>query len=49
MPTNAKTMFSVIIDISSFNVIPSDYILNKLFDINDTPALTNNFADLDIF
>lgn len=47
LPPNAQAFFLLIIDISSFDVIPVDSINQAIFDFDDYPGLpfTDNFND----
>eukprot|EP00347_Sterkiella_histriomuscorum_P008475 403344950 len=49
IPTNTKYFFNIIIDISNFNVIPSEYLLEQLMEVEETEPLNVYFSDMDIF
>ena len=51
-PDNAFFVYSVIIDISQFNILPTSEIERKLFSFSSTDSTTpynDNFDQLDIF
>eukprot|EP00347_Sterkiella_histriomuscorum_P000144 403377002 len=49
IPSNTKFFFNIIIDISNFNIIPSDDMLNKMMTVKETDAFNNYFQEMDIF
>ena len=49
MPQNAKDFYLVILDMANFNIVPSEDILNVIFNIHDTYPLNDNFDEMDIF
>eukprot|EP00347_Sterkiella_histriomuscorum_P013544 403364306 len=48
-PSNTNFVFNQIISVSTFDVIPSEEALEKMFDFADTGPLNDRFDEIDIF
>ena len=49
IPPNANFFYSIIIDISNFNIIPATDILSDYLNIDDSEPFNDNFMEMDIF
>jgi hypothetical protein len=48
-PENAKFLYSLIISITKFDILPSQTIESSVFEFDEEDAINENFAYLDIF
>lgn len=49
MASNVFFMYSILLDLVTFNVIPTDDLYSKIFIFQDTQSFNDNFFNLDIF
>lgn len=48
-PTNAKVFYSIIIGISTFDILPSEEMDLKIFSFKESEPFSPEFEELDIF
>jgi hypothetical protein len=48
-PVNVQMCFSILIDVTNFNVISTDTIESSMFIFTDTDPFNDNFSAIDIF
>jgi hypothetical protein len=48
-PANAKFIFSLFIELALFDIVPNEFIVNLMFEVEDTEPYSTRFEELDIF
>ena len=48
-PGNAKFLFNTIMQIATFNLVPTDKLDALFFTFTETEPLNSNFEEMDIF